>query len=100
MIWVITPGLASGRMTRRKLPEKLTLPLSIANFVGQHTTNYPVLFAALTIVTLPVVITYVLAQKGFIEGVSAIMAASSSSFGREIKKERMINTPMAMDWPT
>ena len=51
--------------------EKLTLPLSIANFVGQHTTNYPVLFAALTIVTLPVVITYVLAQKGFIEGVSA-----------------------------
>lgn len=50
---------------------KLTLPLAIANFVGQHTTNYPMLFAALSIVTLPVIITYVLAQKGFIEGVSA-----------------------------
>lgn len=50
---------------------KLTLPLSIANFVGQHTTNYPVLFAALSIATLPVITIYVLAQKGFIEGVSA-----------------------------
>lgn len=50
---------------------KLTLPLSIANFVGQHTTNYPILFAALSIATLPVILIYVLAQKGFIEGVSA-----------------------------
>jgi len=50
---------------------KLTLPLSIANFVGQHTTNYPMLFAALSISTLPAIITYMIAQKGFIEGISA-----------------------------
>lgn len=52
-------------------PSKLTLPLSMANFVGQHTTNYPMLFAALSIATLPVIVTYVVAQKGFIEGISA-----------------------------
>lgn len=48
-----------------------TLPLAIANFTGQHTTDYPVLFAALSIATLPVVIIYVICQKSFIEGVAA-----------------------------
>lgn len=51
--------------------DKLTLPLSVANFVGQHTTDYPVLFAALSISTIPVIVVYVLAQRSFIEGVSA-----------------------------
>lgn len=48
-----------------------TLPLAIANFTGQHTTDYPVLFAALSIATLPVIIIYVICQKSFIEGVAA-----------------------------
>ena len=48
-----------------------TLPLAIANFTGQHTTDYPVLFAVLSIATLPVIVIYVICQKSFIEGVSA-----------------------------
>ena len=48
-----------------------TLPLAIANFTGQHTTDYPVLFAVLSIATLPVIVIYVICQKSFIEGVAA-----------------------------
>ena len=51
--------------------ELRTLPLSIANFVGKHSTNYPELFAMLTMATIPVSIVFVLAQKSFIEGVAA-----------------------------
>ena len=51
--------------------ELLTLPLSIANFVGKHSTNYPELFAMLTMATIPVIIVFVLSQKSFIEGVAA-----------------------------
>ena len=52
-------------------PEMKTLPLAIASFTSKHTTNYPTLFAALSIVTLPVILIFVLAQKSFIEGMSA-----------------------------
>jgi ABC-type glycerol-3-phosphate transport system permease component len=51
--------------------ELRTLPLSIANFVGRHSTNYPELFAMLTMATLPVILIFILSQKSFIEGVSA-----------------------------
>lgn len=52
-------------------PDRQTLPLSIANFVGRHNVDYPQLFAVLSIVTLPVIIVYLFSQKAFIEGVSA-----------------------------
>ena len=51
--------------------ELRTLPLSIANFVGKHSKNYPELFAMLTMATIPVIIVFVLSQKSFIEGVAA-----------------------------
>lgn len=51
--------------------ELRTLPLSIANFVGKHSTNYPELFAMLTMATIPVIVVFVLSQKSFIEGVAA-----------------------------
>ena len=51
--------------------ELRTLPLSIANFVGKHSTNYPELFAMLTMATISVIIVFVLSQKSFIEGVAA-----------------------------
>lgn len=51
--------------------ELRTLPLSITNFVGKHSTNYPELFAMLTMATIPVIIVFVLSQKSFIEGVAA-----------------------------
>ena len=53
------------------MDELRTLPLSIANFVGKHSTNYPELFAMLTMATIPVIIVFVLSQKSFIEGVAA-----------------------------
>lgn len=52
-------------------PSLHTLPLAVANFVGQHSVNYPVLFALLSLVTIPVITVYVVAQKSFVEGVTA-----------------------------
>jgi raffinose/stachyose/melibiose transport system permease protein len=48
-----------------------TLPLGLVNFTSNHSTNYPELFAALSIVTLPVVAIYVAAQRQFISGMTA-----------------------------
>lgn len=60
--------MANIMITRDELR---TLPLSIANFVGKHSTNYPELFAMLTMTTIPVIIVFILSQKSFIEGVAA-----------------------------
>lgn len=60
--------MANIMITRDELR---TLPLSIANFVGKHSTNYPELFAMLTMATLPIIIIFILSQRSFIEGVSA-----------------------------
>lgn len=49
----------------------MTLPLGLVNFVGQYTTSYPQLFAALAIITVPVVGLYILGQKQFISGLTA-----------------------------
>ena len=48
-----------------------TLPLGLVNFTGRYSTNFPQLFAALTIATLPVVILYIMGQKQFISGMTA-----------------------------
>lgn len=50
---------------------KFTLPLAVANFIGQRTTNYPQLFASLSISTIPIIVVFIFSQKSFIEGVSA-----------------------------
>lgn len=60
--------MANIMITRDELR---TLPLSIANFVGKHFTNYPELFAMLTMATLPIIIIFILSQRSFIEGVAA-----------------------------
>lgn len=60
--------MANIMITRDELR---TLPLSIANFVGKHSTNYPELFAMLTMATLPIIIIFILSQRSFIEGVAA-----------------------------
>lgn len=51
--------------------DKMTLPLGLVNFVGQHLTYYPQLFSMLAIITIPVVILYILGQKQFISGLTA-----------------------------
>ena len=48
-----------------------TLPLGVIKFIGEYSTDYPQMFAALTISTLPMIIVYILAQKQFITGLTA-----------------------------
>ena len=48
-----------------------TLPLGLVIFTSRFGTDYPQLFAALTIVTLPIIILYLAAQKQFISGLAA-----------------------------
>jgi ABC-type glycerol-3-phosphate transport system permease component len=48
-----------------------TLPLGLVNFVGQYTTDYPQMFATLTMITMPVIVLYILGQKQFISGLTA-----------------------------
>jgi ABC-type glycerol-3-phosphate transport system permease component len=52
-------------------PNLETLPLGLVNFTTAHSTNYPELFAALSIVTTPVVLVYLVAQRQFISGLTA-----------------------------
>ena len=48
-----------------------TLPIGLVGFVEKYTTNYPQLFAALVMVTLPVIVLYILGQKQFQSGLTA-----------------------------
>lgn len=51
--------------------ELATLPLALKSFSGQYTIDYTKLFAALVIVTLPVLIAYLLSYKKVIAGMTA-----------------------------
>jgi len=48
-----------------------TLPLGLINFSSQYTSNYGVLSAGLTILTLPVVVVYLVFSRYFIANISA-----------------------------
>jgi raffinose/stachyose/melibiose transport system permease protein len=48
-----------------------TLPLGLVIFTSRYGTNYPQLFAALAIATLPIVLLYLGAQRQFISGLAA-----------------------------
>ena len=49
-----------------------TIPLGMAAFANQdQSINYPVMFAGLTLATLPVVVIYLLAQKTFVKGTTS-----------------------------
>jgi raffinose/stachyose/melibiose transport system permease protein len=52
-------------------PSLETLPLGLVTFTTQHSTNYPTLFAALAIVSAPVIALYIVAQRQFIRGLTA-----------------------------
>lgn len=52
-------------------PERNTIALGLVSFFGRFQTDWPQLFAALTIVTIPVVLLYLLMQKQFIAGLTA-----------------------------
>lgn len=48
-----------------------TLPVAVANFIGRHGVDFPVLFATLTIITIPVIVVFIVAQRSFVEGLSS-----------------------------
>ena len=49
----------------------MTLPLGMKVFVDKYVTDYPQLFAGLVMVTIPMLIVYIFAQRSFIEGMTA-----------------------------
>ncbi|MFV0452167.1 MAG: carbohydrate ABC transporter permease [Propioniciclava sp.] len=51
--------------------ELQTLPLGLVVLTSRYGTDYPQLFAALTIATVPIVVLYLTAQKQFISGLAA-----------------------------
>lgn len=52
-------------------PKWKTLPLGLTTFFGQHSTDWSLLFTALTIAILPVLFLYLFMAKYFIKGMTA-----------------------------
>lgn len=52
-------------------PENRTWPLAIVSFVFERSTQWELMFAALTIATLPIVVLYIFTQRQFIQGLAA-----------------------------
>ena len=52
-------------------PGLQTLPLGLANFAGQFTTNYGAQMAGLTMSLIPIVIFYFLLEKEIVQGMTA-----------------------------
>jgi raffinose/stachyose/melibiose transport system permease protein len=48
-----------------------TLPVGLAFFVGQHSSEVPLLAAAATIVSVPIVLLFVIFQRSFIRGMAS-----------------------------
>lgn len=46
-----------------------TVPLGLMYFQGQYSTNYPLLFAGVTIAIIPIIIVYLLLQRQFTSGI-------------------------------
>ncbi|WP_158970494.1 carbohydrate ABC transporter permease [Chachezhania sediminis] len=51
-------------------PARETIPVGLVSFTGRYATDYPALFAALTMATLPLLALYLLAQKQFVAGLT------------------------------
>lgn len=52
-------------------PNLLPLQPELYSIVGQHTTNWPAVTAALTIASIPMIIVYVVLQRRFVAGLTA-----------------------------
>jgi len=51
-------------------PDKRTAPAGLGYFVGEYTTNIPLLSAACIIVCAPIVIVYLIFQRSFVSGIT------------------------------
>jgi multiple sugar transport system permease protein len=52
-------------------PELRTVQLALAEFQEQFTNNWPLMMAAVTITTVPVMVLFLIGQKQFIRGIAA-----------------------------
>ncbi len=52
-------------------PSVQTLPLALLAFQGEFLTNYPAIFAGVTVASLPVVVAYIFLQRYFVAGMTA-----------------------------
>jgi multiple sugar transport system permease protein len=52
-------------------PELRTVQLALAEFQEQFTNNWPLMMAALTIATVPVMVLFLIGQRQFIQGIAA-----------------------------
>lgn len=50
---------------------KMTLSAGLASLQGQHSTNYPVMMAGTVLAIWPMIVTFILFQKQFIEGIAS-----------------------------
>ncbi|WP_309128888.1 carbohydrate ABC transporter permease [Microbacterium sp.] len=51
-------------------PEKMPLSVGLSQLVGLHGTDYPVLMAGALLATLPMLITFMILQRQFIQGIA------------------------------
>lgn len=51
-------------------PELKTVSLALQNFMGQHTSQWNLLMAVATVITVPMIVVYFAAQRYFIEGIT------------------------------
>jgi raffinose/stachyose/melibiose transport system permease protein len=51
--------------------DKRTLPVGLVRFYGYHSTDYALVFAALTITTVPILVLYFILQRHVIAGLTA-----------------------------
>ena len=52
-------------------PELSTVQLALAEFQKQFTNNWPLMMAAVTIATVPVMVLFLIGQRQFIQGIAA-----------------------------
>lgn len=52
-------------------PLKRTLPIALANFQGQYTTQWGIVFAGSLIAVIPIILLFLLLQRYFIAGITA-----------------------------
>jgi multiple sugar transport system permease protein len=51
-------------------PERFTVPLLVAQFKGQYTTDFPLMMAAASVAVVPVLVIFVLGQRYIVEGIA------------------------------
>jgi raffinose/stachyose/melibiose transport system permease protein len=48
-----------------------TVTLGLTNYMGRYVANYPTMFAAVLLASLPVIIVFIILQKQFVSGITA-----------------------------